>query len=88
MSDTTRGLSIGVTVAEVTEQPDGDMGATPLEWPTSLQVSGVDSPHTLALLRVFPAGWAALQKQLKWVQDLFCQKTALDKRHQQTHNVM
>lgn len=29
---------------------DGQMGAIPLEWPALLQVSGVGSPHTLALL--------------------------------------
>lgn len=88
MSDSTRGLSTDGTVAKATEQPDGERGAVPLEWPTSLQVSGVGSPHTLALLRAFPAGWAALQEQLKWMQDPFCQKTALDKRHLLAHNVM
>lgn len=52
---------------------------TALEWLTLLQVSGVRSPHTPASLRVLPAGWTALQNQLKWMLELFHQKAASDK---------
>lgn len=85
MADSTRGPSTEATVAKATEQPDGCHGTgvtnlAPGEW------CGL-ATHT-ALAESIPCWVGALQKQLKWVQVLLCQKTALDKRHLLTQNVM